>query len=791
MGTRLDHPHHPVEPNSDLSDRRPLWHWTVAFAVPVLGLLPATTAMGATLPAMERFVAPMTRDQRCVGALYAANTAGAVIGTLGSAFVIIPTLGFRATVLTLAGVNINCALAVLACGASQRTTLPTTPPTTTTTTPAPPLPFPRLAATVFCTGLLGIGYEVLGIRVMSQVLENTVYSFAAVLSVYLMGTAAGAALYQRFGGCQTYGTTLGYLLTGLATACMSGSWLLWAAKPVYAYARKTLFGDGLFGVMASEMTVATMIFALPTMLMGATFSHLVQGARQPDGGVGRAAAINTIGASFAPLLFVVLMLPTTGAKWALVAVSLGYLALIPKGSTVCWFIQAIPVLMVLALPPQLQVLTKRSTDKVLEYREGVMAAVAVMANADGHRSLRVNNRFQMGDTRGWVTEALQAHVPLLLHPDPQRALFLGLGSAITFNSAAFPPNLHADGVELVPEVVRALHHFQIANLPDDADQRLRIYTADARRFVRATDQPYDVIVADLFHPGRDGAGFLYTREHFLAIRARLNNDGLFCQWLPLYQLDHPMIKVIVRTFLDVFPHTRAYVVDFKIDHPMLGLIATTQPVTYPPNWYTQRVTDQDYQRFLKGLLLTNSIRFFGSLAADTDDLRQLAADTPITTDDKPTVNFGAPLFTSRQDVTPYDRLTDLLKTFSPQANNLLTTLHNQDTADEFDQKLQHYLQARNLYIIGQAHAREKHGTEAQQAYLQSIRTSPDFLPAYAHLITIAQRRAKKNPTSACALLAEMIQARPERDEARRLLSLTITRDHPSNPAPTTPNPKPK
>ena len=62
---------------------------------------------------------------------------------------------------------------------------------------------------------------------------------------------------------------------------------------------------------------------------------------------------------------------------------------------------------------------------------------------------------------------------------------------------------------------------------------------DARNFLRATSERFDVIVADLFVPWQAGTGALYAREHFEAARAHLAPGGLFCQWLPLYQLGEP------------------------------------------------------------------------------------------------------------------------------------------------------------------------------------------------------------------------------------------------------------
>lgn len=167
---------------------------------------------------------------------------------------------------------------------------------------------------------------------------------------------------------------------------------------------------------------------------------------------------------------------------------------------------------------------------------------------------------------------LLGHIPLLLHPAPRRALFLEVGTGITALAAADYSELQADVVELIPEVVAALPSFQVRgrSLPDASN--VNIHTADARRFVRATDQTYDVIVADLFHPARDGGGMLYTLEHFRAIHDRLSSGGLFVQWLPMYQLDEPTTRAIVRTLLEIFPDTRAVMHDVELNNPVVGLV---------------------------------------------------------------------------------------------------------------------------------------------------------------------------------------------------------------------------
>ena len=151
-------------------------------------------------------------------------------------------------------------------------------------------------------------------------------------------------------------------------------------------------------------------------------------------------------------------------------------------------------------------------------------------------------------------------------------------------------------MELVPEIVPLLPLFRRTTGDSASQKRLKVFVADARRFVNCRAQNYDVIVGDLFHPARDGAGSLYTVEHFQAIRARLNPGGLFCQWLPLYQLDLPVLQTIIRTFLDVFPEGSAVLAQYSLKMPILGLVAGNNPLRYPPDWLERRVQDGNAAR---------------------------------------------------------------------------------------------------------------------------------------------------------------------------------------------------
>src|SRR5262249_53529582 len=154
-------------------------------------LLPATGAMGATLPAMERITSRIQGEGENIAALYASNTFGAVIGVIASASWLVPSLGLMRTALVCVALNLTCSVASMVVFPAIAESPPREAPVDRGRSRI-------LLIKLAVTGLLGIGYEVLVVRVLSQVTESTVYTFATLLAVYLVGSAVGAAAYQRW-----------------------------------------------------------------------------------------------------------------------------------------------------------------------------------------------------------------------------------------------------------------------------------------------------------------------------------------------------------------------------------------------------------------------------------------------------------------------------------------------------------------------------------------------------------------------------------------------------------------
>jgi len=756
-----------------------LRHWAVAFGVPMVVLLPATFAMGATLPAMERFAFALAPG-RHVGGLYAANTSGAVAGTLAAAYVLLPGLGMRASVAGFACSNLLCgALAWAlarkrATGAQQATGKATGEETGKATrdgADARAAVDRRDMATGWrgaesgvrrrwplfwlATGWLGIAYEALGVRILSRIFENSIYSFAVILSLYLAGTAVGAAAYQRWARPEDIEPLLGRLLTAIGVSCAIGGLALHLEVAIYRAARGML-GDSPAGVAGAELFVAALVFLAPTAFMGATFSHLVQAARRADGGVGRAAAINTLGAALAPPMVGIVALPTLGAPLLLAALIAGYLLLAGRWLLVLALLP-LGLLRPLSLPQELH----REGEVLLAWREGTLASVAVVESAGGERRLRVNGRFQMGGTDAGLLERREALLPLLLHADPRTAAFLGVASGATLKAALDHPGLTLTGVELLPEVLELLPYFEDTGSTLLGNPRVQLIAADARRFVRASPERFDVIVADLFHPGRDGAGTLYTLEHFTAVRERLADDGLFCQWLPLHQLDEPTLQSIVATFQSVFPEAWAFLGDFGLDRPAVGLVGPRQGAIEIPSGRGPRASSRRPPRsILRESRLGSGVALGGSALASPAQLRVYAAGAPIARDDLPLVVYRAPRFTARRDTLSYGRLLEWIERVGTAE---VEALFARDAGRHAPRvaRARRFVEARDDYLRGLALAHRGEGRTAMEALWRSHERSPEFEEVRLHLERIADAVESRSPTQARAI-RDRLEARSAR-----------------------------
>lgn len=536
-----------------------------------------TFCMGATLPALGEAVAPSGKRLGVpVGGLYAVNLLGAAVGTLAVPFILLPRLGLdTAYACAVAG---SLTVGLIACSQARLASDTVRSPSQAPAALSVSVPLVVLALSTL-SGLSTLALQTLWARMFSLVHENSIYSFAVVLFVFLIGLTGGAALARRELAWDRPPRAL------LGTAwCIAG--LLVVASPRF-FAALT---DGLVYVSAASgygalwrllaLAAATMLPA--TLALGTALPLIMEMAgahgRETAGPViGRLLAANTLGAMAGPVIATFVMGPLLGLWPSLVMLG-GFLVFVGAWTGLPRLHAAVAVgilagEMVLGatdLPPVR--IRSSEGETLVSVREGTHGTTAVLATAQD-RWITVNNSYVLGGTAAGEEERWQAHLPLLLHPSPRRVAFLGMGTGITAGAALLHPVGSVVALEIVPEVVEAARRdFAGFNGGVVGDPRVEVVVDDGRNYLASTPGAFDVIVGDLLVPWRPAEAPLYTREHFVSVRAALAGDGVFCQWLPLYQLSPDQVAIIARTFLDVFPATTLWRGNFDPTAATLALV---------------------------------------------------------------------------------------------------------------------------------------------------------------------------------------------------------------------------
>ena len=197
------------------------------------------------------------------------------------------------------------------------------------------------------------------------------------------------------------------------------------------------------------------------------------------------------------------------------------------------------------------------------------------------------------------------------------------------------------------------------------DKRTRVVADDARNFLRGSPEKFDVIVGDLVVPWRQGEGSLFTLEQFVAARDSLAPGGLYCQWLPLFQLSEAEVGILTRTFLEVFPHAQVWRGDFSPTEPAIAMIGSTGDLKFDPSRTTRRLAE------MKGDAANPQLQtaegFWMSLVGNLENADLPPEDPRLNSEDRPWIELLGPmlhtggsessLFTGRRLQAWLDRVT--------------------------------------------------------------------------------------------------------------------------------------
>ena len=562
-------------------------HWGIGaglrWGLPAFLIIPPAVAMGLVLPAVLSAV----RNPAITLQAYAINTFGGVLGIALTVFIALPALGLRGAGVAVCGLSGLLALgAWTAHRVSGWSDLPNPSPDPSTGHSArPDFIAPRVASLLaFASGFLVLGLEVTAQHQFAQIAINSHFSGATILAIVLLSlTGSTFALVLLEGRGRRW--DLGNLLL------MAGG--VWTLQPLlFLWLRPGLqilpyeLAPAAYFLRLTGLAVLTL--APGFVVSGLLFPRLLQSAGEPRT-IARLLAWNGLGSWMGAETFQIVLLPSLGLwRTALAAAGTYLLFALPlvrsagREASPCrpaWrgWRAALALILVwtavwprAARWPQVGYAPAERVVAVTTGREGVVATV--VRDADDWRIV-FNNSYTLGGSRAQSNQERQAHLPLLLHGSPATVALLGIATGSTLAGAAQNPGIQRlDAFELSPIAVRfAREHFAPFNRSVFDDARVRVFLDDARSGVASTHGVYDVIVGDLFLPWRTGEGRLFSREHFGAVHRALKPDGLFCQWLPLFQLTRLHYDVIVRTFLSKFPNGFLVRGDFYPELPIVGL----------------------------------------------------------------------------------------------------------------------------------------------------------------------------------------------------------------------------
>jgi spermidine synthase len=660
-------------------------------------ILAPTALMGATLPILSRFsVTQFASLGRRIGDLYAINTLGAVLGCALSGFYLIPELGLRGSARLAAALNLSIAVLVIVAvmwvrghGAVPEDAVEAPPEPRATA--ASHLDIALLAA-FGLSGAAAMVYENAWTRALTLVIGMSTYSFTVMLTTFLVGLGVGSFLYARWWGSRDVGVA-GFGLLQLFIALSALATIpLFERLPFLFLRLQRGFGDSFGQFLSIQVALSALVMIVPTLLLGTTFPMVAriytQSLYRIGTRVGTAYASNTLGAIIGAFLGGFVLIPALGVQNSIgLAVTVSAAAgviLVALDARVrrtrrlatagAMFVVAVAAVLSFrtwdkgvmtsgvtiyahnyaSLPTDSLRREWMERDDLLYYREGLTATISVHRSAGSNYVYEKTNGkvdASFGDT---PTQLMVGYLPMLMNPGAKRVLVIGMGSGMTAKAAAAFPVERLDVAEIEPAVIEGARFFAEKNGRIHDDPRVRFIHADGRNYLLAVRERYDVIMSEPSNPWIAGIGNLFTREYYQEALSKLAEGGVFGQWMQTYGMVPEDLRMVYRTFADVFPDVSLWAVN---DSDML-LIGTARP---------QRLRRADLQavlearpiarRDLRELGFVDAYSLMAMYQMPKADLVKMAGEAEYNLDDFPRLEFLAPRNLGRDTTTLNARLT--------------------------------------------------------------------------------------------------------------------------------------
>ncbi len=590
-------------------------------------LLPPTILMGASLPAIARWIKSTPRGVSWMGLLYGGNIAGAVFGCLLAGFVLLRVSNMTATTLVAAGINVAVALFSLSLSKRTPDHAEAVDPEARPNRASASANLWPVYLTIALSGATALGAEVVWTRLLGLMLGATVYTFSIILAVFLIGLGIGSWVGAIAARGSKPAAALGWCQLFLVAAIAWTAFMI--AKSVPWWPVNPLISSDAWYTFQIDMARVIWAILPGTLLWGASFPLALAAAAGPEddsaGLVGRIYAANTGGAILGALVFTLILIPwigTQGAEQTLIALAAlsALIILVPlvwRGRTAIGGIALIGSMVAAAylvstvspVPPELiaygrRMMTMLGRSKILYVGEGINSSIAISRWDDGAIQFHVSGKVEAStESYDMRLQRLLGHMAALFHPDPKSVLIVGFGAGVTAGSFVVHPTIQRIAIcemePLIPPI--ATEYFGPQNYFVKTDPRTQIYYDDARHFVLTTPEKFDIITSDPIHPWVKGSATLYSKEYFEMVKEHLNPGGVVTQWVPLYESDAETVKSEIATFFDVFPGGSVWANELSGSGYDVFLLGQKDPAPVNIDQIQARLDRPEYARVVQSL----------------------------------------------------------------------------------------------------------------------------------------------------------------------------------------------
>jgi len=311
----------------------------------------------------------------------------------------------------------------------------------------------------------------------------------------------------------------------------------------------------------------------------------------------------------------------------------------------------------------------------------------------GIKRLVTNRQQQEGDNspESIYSQKKQGYLPLLIKPNVKDIAVIGIGTGISLAPIPYFLPSRVDCLEISTGVIKAASMFEKENQDILFNPRINVIKEDGRNYLGKTKNSYDLIIADLFTPYRASVGNIYSLEHYQTCKEKLKSDGMMVQWLPPHQLSVHTLKIIARTFTEVFPHTTLWATKQSI-----ALIGQNTPFHVDFDWMVSCMKKAHIAKDLDSVKLHDPYEFLASFLMGERELRRFCSGAYLNTDNKPIIEYISPKeFDASKSESAYYKILEQLISKKSQVP-IKEYPANKGYRAPIAQKLRAYLESRFL-----------------------------------------------------------------------------------------------